>query len=62
MVGSDTYGQSLISPRAIGIGAYSALVKDSRAFIANPAGLVDIRDWDFNTSTYLSPVRIWVWS
>ncbi|MCZ6777141.1 MAG: hypothetical protein O7D34_11910 [Ignavibacteria bacterium] len=53
MVGSGTYAQSLISPRAIGIGAYNALVNDSRAFVANPAGLTGIRDWDFNTSTYI---------
>ena len=52
MLGSATYGQSLIFPRAIGIGAYGSSVKDSRAFTANPAGLVNIRDWDFSTATY----------
>jgi hypothetical protein len=52
MLGSVTYGQSLLFPRAVGMGAYGSSVKDSRAFTANPAGLVNIRDWDFSTATY----------
>ena len=52
MLGSVTYGQSLLFPRAIGMGAYGSSVRDSRGFTANPAGLVNIRDWDFSTATY----------
>jgi len=52
MSSSGTYGQSLFAPRAIGLGAYGAMVKDSRGFVANPAGLIGMKDWDFNTTTY----------
>ena len=53
MVGSVAYGQSLFDPRSIGMGAYGPCVKDSRGFVANPAGLVSMRDWDLNLATYV---------
>ena len=56
MVGSMTYAQSLLSPREIGMGAYTASSKDSREFTANPAGITRIKDWDFSTTTY-TPVN-----
>ena len=46
-------GQSLISPRAIAIGAFSPLVSDSRGFVANPTGMLGTRDWEFGAVTYL---------
>lgn len=49
-----TYSQSLFSPRAVALGAYDAMVRDVRGFERNPAGLVNMRDWDFLTSTYMS--------
>jgi hypothetical protein len=52
VAGSLTYGQGLSSPRAIGIAAYGPLANDSREFLANPAGLVGMRDWNIATSTY----------
>lgn len=45
-------GQSLMDPRAIGMGAQTAAVRDSRGFAWNPASLVLIRDWDFSVATY----------
>jgi hypothetical protein len=45
-------GQSLMDPRVVGLGAYISTVKDSRGFGWNPAGLTQIRDWDFSVSTY----------
>jgi len=45
--------QSLLSPRATAIGAYSALVADTRDFGLNPAGLTGLYDWDFSAVTYL---------
>lgn len=38
------------------MGAYTASVRDSREFTANPAGMVRIKDWDFSTTTY-TPVN-----
>ena len=52
MVGSMTNAQTLFNPRAIALGAYSAVVNDARGFDINPAGIVGIRDWDFSTATY----------
>ncbi|MEW6510825.1 MAG: hypothetical protein AB1428_07690 [Bacteroidota bacterium] len=49
-----TYGQALFAPRATGVAAYGALVRDTRGFTANPAGLVDMRDWDVNTVTSIA--------
>ncbi len=49
---SFTYAQSLLSARAMSLGAYGALVKDSRSFESNPAGIVNMRDWEFASSTY----------
>jgi len=45
-------GQPLVSSRAIGLGAYGAMVKDVRGFVANPAGLVLMKEWDFHATTY----------
>lgn len=52
MIGSMTYGQSLFSPQAVGMGAFGALASDSRSFVFNPAGLTSIRDWDIGAVTY----------
>jgi len=54
MFGSSTYAQTLFSARTMGLGAYSALVTDTRGFDINPAGIAWIRDWDFGTATYTS--------
>ena len=51
-----TYGQSLSSPRAMGIGAYGPLVNDTRSFAENPAGIVNVRDWDLSLSTYVPTI------
>jgi hypothetical protein len=53
MAGANSYGQPVLSPRAVGLGAYGASVKDTRDFVANPSGLVGMRDWDIAASTYL---------
>ena len=45
-------GQSLTSPRSIGLGATTSAVQDTRGFTANPAGLTALRDWEFTASTY----------
>ncbi len=47
-----TQGQSLMNARMVGLGAGVASVRDSRGFAANPAGLVNLKDWDFTTTTY----------
>ncbi len=47
-----TYAQSLLSARAMSLGAYGGLVKDSRSFESNPAGIINMRDWEFASSTY----------
>jgi hypothetical protein len=49
--------QSLASPRSTALGAYGPLVRDTRSFIVNPAGLTALRDWDFSTTTYVSVAR-----
>ena len=38
--------QPLFAPRGISFGAYAPLGSDVRDFLANPAGLPGIRDWD----------------
>ena len=53
MADAATYAQPILSPRAVGLGVYGASVKDSRDFVANPSGLVGMRDWDFYATTYL---------
>jgi hypothetical protein len=53
MMNTGTYAQSLLNPRATSVGAYGPLVKDTRGFTDNAAGLVAMRDWDFSISTYL---------
>lgn len=35
------------------LGAYAPLVADTRSFTENPAGIVNMRDWDLSLSTYL---------
>lgn len=52
MANAATYAQPVLSARAVGLGAYGASVKDSRDFVANPSGLVGMKDWDFGASTY----------
>jgi hypothetical protein len=47
--------QSLMDARALGLGAYFPIVQDAREFSLNPAGLVQMRDWDINISTYVIP-------
>ncbi len=49
---STTYGQSLHSPRTMALGGSGAYVKDTRGFDANPAGIANLRDWEFSTMTY----------
>ena len=57
IAGMEVYAQPLLNARGTAIGAYDALVNDSRSFVANPAGMVGMRDWDFNTSTYVTAAR-----
>ncbi len=52
VIGTMTYSQSLVDARALTLGAYAPAVRDTREFPANPAGLVQIRDWDFSVTTY----------
>jgi hypothetical protein len=52
VIGAMTYSQSLVDTRALTPGAYLPAVCDTREFPANPAGLVQIRDWDFSVTTY----------
>jgi hypothetical protein len=47
--------QSLMDARALGLGAYFPVVQDAREFAVNPAGIVQMRDWDLNISTYIVP-------
>ncbi len=57
MLAGIVHGQSLMDPRAIGMGAPSAAAKDSRGFAWNPASLVQIRDWDLSVATYTGLAR-----
>jgi hypothetical protein len=52
----ESEGQSLLSAKAIGLGAYGPLVNDGRGFLSNPAGLTGVRDWDLLTGTYMNPL------
>jgi hypothetical protein len=52
MAAGVMYGQSLMDPRVVGMGAYIASVSDSRGFSWNPAGLVHMRDWDVSMATF----------
>lgn len=52
MIISSSYGQSLHSPRSMALGASGAFVTDTRGFDANPAGIVNLRDWEFSSTTY----------
>lgn len=51
----DSLSQSLMDARALGLGAYFSVVSDVREFSQNPAGIVSMRDWDLNISTYTTP-------
>lgn len=51
MLVSATYAQGIFAPRAVALGGYAVPVRDTRGFTANPAGLIEIRDWDFTTAT-----------
>jgi hypothetical protein len=51
---TDTTGQTLDNPRAIGLSAYGAVITDLRAFGGSPAGLSGLKDWELLTSTYVS--------
>ncbi len=44
--------QPLLSPRALALGGYDAMVRDVRGFAADPAGLAYMKDWDFHTATF----------
>ena len=57
IAGATIHAQYLFSPRAIGLAAYGASVKDTRGFLANPAGLANMRDWDFTVATYTPTAR-----
>ncbi len=57
MLAVSVHGQSLMDPRAIGMGARIAAGGDSRGFAWNPASLVQIRDWDFSVATYTGLAR-----
>lgn len=54
---STALAQAVFAPRATALAAYGALVHDTRGFTANPAGLVDMRDWDFTTATYIGTAQ-----
>ncbi len=45
--------QHLTSPKAIGMGAYTAVARDVAAIDWNPAGLIFIRDWEMRLNSYL---------
>jgi hypothetical protein len=54
MLGKEiSFGQSLLSPRATAVGAYSPLVSDTRDFSANPAGLTLMDGWEVGVTSYL---------
>ena len=57
MMETPTYGQSLFSPRAIGLGAYGPLVNDTRSFTDNVSGIVNMKDWDLTIATYLNNIH-----
>jgi hypothetical protein len=56
-VATGAAGQPFLSSRAIALGAYDAAVKDVRGFLANPAGLVQMKDWDIHTTTYIATAQ-----
>lgn len=47
------WAQHLTSPKAIGMGAYTAVARDVAAIDWNPAGLIFIRDWEMRFNSYL---------
>ncbi len=53
MVCSLAYGQPLYSPRGLALGAYAPVGGDIREFLANPASLPGMRDWDAEIVTSL---------
>ncbi len=54
MLTSISHTQSAISPRVLSLSAYAPSVRDVRGFTLNSAGLVYVRDWDFQAVTYRS--------
>lgn len=48
------HGQYLSSSRGMGLGAYTALVNDLSGLDWNPAGLVQVRDWELSGSNMFS--------
>lgn len=48
----EASGQHLSSPKAIGLGAYTAAARDVSALDWNPAGLVFLRDWELRFNSY----------
>ncbi len=46
-------GQPLLTPRGVALGAYAPVGGDVRGFLANPAGLPGMRDWDVELVTSL---------
>lgn len=43
--------QPVFTPRGLSLGAYGPAVSDVRGFLANPAGLPGLRDWDAEVVT-----------
>ena len=53
MITDEAHSQSLLSPRAISLAAAGPLLSDSRGFVANPAALTGMKDWEFGAVAYL---------
>ncbi len=48
-----TQAQHVSSPKAIGLGAYTAMARDVSAIDWNPAGLIFIRDWELRINSFV---------
>ncbi len=57
MIAMSTHAQSLMDARSLALGSPLPVVKDTREFPSNPAGLTRIRDWDFSISAYAVPSK-----
>jgi hypothetical protein len=57
MMGSSLRAQALVDARSLALGGSPGAVRDTRGFAANPAGLVQMRDWDMSVSTYAEPLN-----
>lgn len=51
------FTQQMNSARGIGIAAFSTLTRDINSIDWNPAGLINIKDWEINFSNYLPTGR-----